>query len=387
MRLQISPPSQSFATTSDNINCRLQSSVCLRSTKPHTRTLVVDMPGTNIKLLEDEWEPKRSIVSFTTPTSSDESRPSKALPPASKSLLPKKSSFRKSIMGKFKKEKTVTSSDLSSKALHPQLKPIPPISPVPNIIMTPASFEDSKPSSLSVAIDMIEINNLCDTIATYRTDSKQCCRLKGEEGSFALQPLGATDIGDTISLEEILRKESKISLTRRQRYNIALTLASSHLQLSSTSWISSQWRKSDIFFIRRSSNPDEIYLDKPYVTRNFMPNLLDTDHPQDHSLSNLGIMLLELCFGTALEDHQLRKKYPSSSTPNMFSDKAAALEWSHRAVEEAGPEFADAILWCLHNMPGSGESDNKLEKRREELFVKVVEPLKYCCDRFNTARI
>lgn len=97
-------------------------------------------------------------------------------------------------------------------------------------------------------------------------------------------------------------------------------------------------------------------------------------------------MLLELCFGTALEDHKLRKKYPSGSTPNPFLDMAAALEWSPRAVEEAGPEFADAILWCLHNMPGSGESDIKLEKRREELFVKVVEPLKYCCDQFDTTR-
>jgi hypothetical protein len=29
-------------------------------------------------------------------------------------------------------------------------------------------------------------------------------------------------------------------------------------------------------------------------------------------------------------------------------------------------------------MPGSGESDGKLDKWREELFLKVVEPLKYC---------
>jgi hypothetical protein len=35
-------------------------------------------------------------------------------------------------------------------------------------------------------------------------------------------------------------------------------------------------------------------------------------------------------------------------------------------------------------MPGSGESDGMLDKWREELFLKVVEPLKYCYDQLNT---
>lgn len=233
---------------------------------------------------------------------------------------------------------------------------------------------------------MVDVSNLCDTIAAYPANMQQSYCLKGEEARFALQPLGnhsATDIQDTVSLEQLLSKDSKITLTRRERYLIALTLASSHLQLHATPWISSQWEKGDIFFLR---SHDQICFDKPYISRNFAPNPPTDSSSHDRSLSNLGIMLLELCFGTALEDHELRKKYPSDSTSNPFLDMAAALEWSPRAVEEAGPEFADAILWCLHNMPGSGESDSKLEKRREELFVKVVEPLKYCCDQFNTSR-
>jgi hypothetical protein len=50
-------------------------------------------------------------------------------------------------------------------------------------------------------------------------------------------------------------------------------------------------------------------------------------------------MLLELCFGTALEGHEIRQKYPAAG---HFLDMAAALEWSPRAVEEGGPEFARA---------------------------------------------
>jgi hypothetical protein len=236
---------------------------------------------------------------------------------------------------------------------------------------------------------LIDISNLCDTIAAFKSNLKHRSCLRGEQGRFALSPLesqGVTDIRDTVSLDTLLCKNSKITLTRRQRYLIALTLASSHLQLHSTPWISSQWSKKDILFLRDSNNPDKILLDQPYISRNFAPTPAVSDNPiDDQSLSNLDIMLLELCFGTALEDHEIRQKYPTGSTPNPFLDIAAALEWSPRAVEEAGPEFADAIMWCLRGVPGSGESDGKLEKWREELFLKVVEPLKYCYDQFNAA--
>jgi hypothetical protein len=87
-------------------------------------------------------------------------------------------------------------------------------------------------------------------------------------------------------------------------------------------------------------------------------------------------MFLELCFGTALEDHRLRQKYTTAdSASNPFLDLATALEWCPRAAEEGGTEYADAITWCLYNAPGSGESDGKPGKWRKEHFVKVVEPI------------
>lgn len=62
---------------------------------------------TNIKMLEDEWQPKKSTVSFTTisPTASIVSVLSPAPPQTPTAPSPKKPSFRRSIMGKFKKDK------------------------------------------------------------------------------------------------------------------------------------------------------------------------------------------------------------------------------------------------------------------------------------------
>lgn len=140
--------------------------------------------------------------------------------------------------------------------------------------------------------------------------------------------------------------------------------------------------------MRDSTNPNKVLLDQPYISRHFAPVSKSHDSHDDRSLSNLGIMLLELCFGTALEDHDTRQKYSiSKQAPNPYLDLAAALEWCLRAVEEAGPEFADAILWCLYNIPGNGEANGKLERWREELFVKVVEPLQYCYDQFRAVSV
>jgi hypothetical protein len=71
---------------------------------------------TNIKMLEDEWQPIKSSVSFTTitPTVSTESISSQTPSQTSSAVSPtskvKKSSFRKSIMQKFKADKTHKSS-------------------------------------------------------------------------------------------------------------------------------------------------------------------------------------------------------------------------------------------------------------------------------------
>lgn len=90
---------------------------------------------------------------------------------------------------------------------------------------------------------MIDISNLCDTIAAYGSSHALVGCLKDEEYQFSISPSqccgAAADIRDTVSLESLLRKDSKTRITCRQRYFIALILASSHLQLHSTTWISS----------------------------------------------------------------------------------------------------------------------------------------------------
>lgn len=222
---------------------------------------------------------------------------------------------------------------------------------------------------------MINIHNLCDSVISYQTNIQVHNCLAGKESRFALQPLESqSNTQEAISLADLLKKDSPITLTRKQRYSIALTIASSHLQLHSTPWIASHWLKTDIFFHLSNDGP---ILDQPYVSQYFTSASTSLPTPTSNTdpLSSLGILLLELCFGIPLEEHPTRLKYPAQAKP--FLDLAAAFEWSPRATAEAGAEFGDAIVWCMRSGRGGMGSG------REEVMERVVGPLRWCCEQFD----
>lgn len=241
-----------------------------------------------------------------------------------------------------------------------------------------------------------EINDLCTAITSTSPNCSCIGFLQDEEHRYNVYrvagQLGKDIVSENVSLASLLNKTSNIVLTRRQRYSIALILASSHLQLHATPWLQTRWSKEDIFF-QRSGN-DSVLLDQPHIIHVLCgppaSTLPSSQGFGDRSVPTLGIMLLELCFGIALEDHHIRQNYLSrDGQPNAALDLAAAMEWCGRfANEEAGPEFADAIEWCLRNPTNARASvDVKDAGWREELYARVVEPLHYCHEQLTASTI
>ena len=232
-----------------------------------------------------------------------------------------------------------------------------------------------------------EITDLCTTIASMQPSYSHLGCLRDTDHQYHIYPLpeeegpSSTTI-ETITLETLLSKMSPIRLSRRQRYSIALKLASSHLQLHDSPWLGNQWSKKDILFYTQNGNI--ILTEHPYISKYFLsetvnPSQSSTYMLADHGMSTLGIILLELCFGIALEDHEIRRNFVSlDGQPNPGLDLVAAMQWCDRyANDEAGPEFAGAIDWCLRN-PTARTIGAREQGWREELFTQVVEPLQYC---------
>ncbi|KAL1646286.1 hypothetical protein SLS58_003242 [Diplodia intermedia] len=217
-----------------------------------------------------------------------------------------------------------------------------------------------------------EITNLCSFMASSTLTYFGVLRHHHEEYSVypALTPQAATDPRDTVTLRSLLDKSLGISLSRKQRFFIGLTLASSYLQLHSTQWLKSQWDKSDILFPRHGST---VAVEEPFVSRGLSTGVLDGSMPANsHGIVSLGIMLLELAFNMTLEEFDRDREYVS---PEGKRDAQltwlAAVNWSKSAAEDAGIDFADAVKWCLQGQLVAVHD----KEWRKELVANVLEPL------------
>lgn len=213
------------------------------------------------------------------------------------------------------------------------------------------------------------IQDLCTTLSAKCNDCFGF--LDDDEHRFEVYPgtqiIAMSNIS-TVSLANILQNSP--SLTRRKRYFLALTLASSYLQLGSTPWLSTSLDKEKIVFVRDGSNADDVSISCPYIRLELSSRI---PSPSPDSIASLGIRLLELCYGSSIETNSFRKQLPigDPTTAQMF-DYAAALQWSKLVSEEAGPEFADAIEWCLRTRDfGNGDW-------RKDIYQHVIVPLDSC---------
>jgi hypothetical protein len=91
------------------------------------------------------------------------------------------------------------------------------------------------------------------------------------------------------------------------------------------------------------------------------------------AIRSLGVCLLELCFGYSLENYKDRNGLAGGvAALAKLLDHAAAVQWSEEVHEEAGPDFAEAINWCLQ---ARSQDD---EGWRKHIWAHVIVPLGNC---------
>lgn len=176
----------------------------------------------------------------------------------------------------------------------------------------------------------------------------------------------------SLSLNQILQGCNKYGFSRKRRYYLAFTLASSFLQFLETPWLHTPWTKSDIVFINESNDSTKFLLDQPYLDRDPLAREGTATKTQGdpvsplHPLDVLGIMLLELCFGKSLED-----RLDTVGTDSNIGHKLlAALEWQTEVNDETGSDYSNAVAWCLKD-----RRMIPLDKWRQAMLQNVVKPL------------
>ncbi|KAK4165606.1 hypothetical protein QBC43DRAFT_315519 [Cladorrhinum sp. PSN259] len=264
----------------------------------------------------------------------------------------------------------------------------------PSVTITVGEFKEANAEK-----EVEEIMSLCTSFQHQSTNpvSPKDCQgyIQMDDERYYLYPAQPGGISgtsqqnspiSTVTLGTLLHGDgSHRPLTRRQRYSLALTVASSFLQLSGSPWIDSPLTKSDLVFLTDPGNTDKVLLEHPFVGRHFASFRGNNSPPLDADqailgFESLGIVLLELCFGKPIEAHPSRLRISGPATGTVPSSAVAgfnllvALEWLKDVTEEAGMDYSEAVAWCLVGgrtiPPGDGW--------RAVMLERVVKPLGDC---------
>ena len=136
-----------------------------------------------------------------------------------------------------------------------------------------------------------------------------------------------------------------------------------------------------LFFSGRDGS--NILFNEPFIRQGFSPEYYAYPAGSDANDCNffsLGILLVELCFGTRLEDHPLRRKHAATDDveAKQAFDLMAAIKWSRGICDEGGEDYAAAVSWCF---TGAG---NLSKDWRAEMIKNVIRPLEMCQEHFKT---
>lgn len=182
----------------------------------------------------------------------------------------------------------------------------------------------------------------------------------------------------------------KFRMRHGTRPILAYILAKSVWQYYSSNWMTAMWTNNSIYFMEETSEEDEAYFCKPYVSLDFAnqagPNAeykngVGVMHRYPKILA-LGIMLFEIATGQLRNRNQPQETWDSREVNEELGFLQNYLLGGEFWEDCRFPMYKIALKNCLDpklfkNAPYNRENPQEnLERRRSIIFDKVVKPLK-----------
>lgn len=187
------------------------------------------------------------------------------------------------------------------------------------------------------------------------------------------------------SLKQLLQASGSYGtrLSRKDRLQIAATLASSVLQLDGTSWLRAQWTSDDILF----HNAEEEKVGKahkypylawrqclaPTVTSQSVPKLRAGKRViHSEIIFALGLALVELCFGRTLSELQTLEDIDLHETAVTAN---TAMRLCNNTYDEMGDQYGDVVRRCLYQPFDVREMSLDNEQLQQKVLDDIIMPL------------
>jgi hypothetical protein len=180
-----------------------------------------------------------------------------------------------------------------------------------------------------------------------------------------------------------------LPLARGERLGLALTVASSVLQLYDTPWLRQRWGKEDI--VLDMTREKEIF-ERAFISTRFPPaacDALEGNHSypvRNLTLFCLGIVLIEITLGRTLES---MRTDDDPLNVNGESDILTKLCIARRALEmgiisgEAGIRYGEAVYRCIWSEFGVLNTSLGNDDFRRAVYDGVIVPLEEDMKFFN----
>ncbi|KAF1933464.1 uncharacterized protein M421DRAFT_97603 [Didymella exigua CBS 183.55] len=243
-----------------------------------------------------------------------------------------------------------------------------------------------------------EVTDICASICQVQsTDSRIGLSLDAKKKLRGVYTFGSTEkltpTSEVITLEDLLDRRptvngKRVKLTKKERYSLALTLASSVLYLNSTPWLTNQWAARDIQFHQAVAATTFIDIEHPYLAPASADSVDDlavktrslTFQNKNTVLLALAVALLELYFGTTAEKYQETEH--GACNPALHQNSwmlcAMAHQWAEESQDELSAAFLSAVRHCLRcfSDPGVSLQDSEfLQAAAEGIVLPLQEEL------------
>jgi hypothetical protein len=227
------------------------------------------------------------------------------------------------------------------------------------------------------------IQDLCSAISTLQKPQRDVCfsllanEIAKQKYGVLITPMKQlpldTESWSVSSLGSVLRDPK---FAQRDRLKLAVTLASSILQLHETPWLEDNWGKDSIFFVNR---PGKTFYDQPFVSQHFnqtitaatpsMPNHMSCII-RNQTLYALGVALIELWYRKPIAELHEGMDGPQNTGNDMLdlmTQFRTADRLSETLYDEAGAKYSDAVRRCIRC-----DFDRRASSLEDAQFQKAV---------------
>lgn len=204
------------------------------------------------------------------------------------------------------------------------------------------------------------------------------------------KPLGDLLLERNSDGAALITAAGDLPLARGERLALALTVASSVLQLYDTPWLHQNWSKRDILVDMTSTK--EIF-ERAFISTSFPPPATsdisgcNLSYPfRNLTLFCLGIVLIEITLGRTMESMRT-KDDPLNA--NGESDMLTRLSIARRVLEmgtisrEAGLRYGEVVYRCIWSEFGVLNTNLKNDEFRRAVYDGIIAPLEEDLKFFN----